>query len=144
MKALDRREMPLMEVISETLRNIADKAIEKLKDQLREEIVKKEKIRWVLTLPALWSEKMKMFMKKDTVVAEIVKNCISDNLCLCLDPDGDYILCWEDIEEYELKEKMTKGSIILIGGTVDTTVSKLKCSPYEAFLSEEFLPSSGG
>ena len=42
-KALDGREMPLMKVISETLRYIADKAIEKLKDQLGEEIVKKEK-----------------------------------------------------------------------------------------------------
>ena len=61
-KSLDGREMPLMKVISETLRYIAERAIEKLKDQLGEEIVKKEKIRWVLTVPALWSEKMKMFM----------------------------------------------------------------------------------
>ena len=44
-KALDGREMPLMKVISETLRYIADRAIEKLKDQLGEEIVKKEKLR---------------------------------------------------------------------------------------------------
>ena len=43
-KALDGREMPLMKVISETLRYIADRAIEKLKDQLGEEIVKKEKV----------------------------------------------------------------------------------------------------
>lgn len=72
-KALDGREMPLMKVISETLRYIADKAIEKLKDQLGEEIVKKEKLRWVLTVPALWSEKMKMFMRKAAVEAGIVK-----------------------------------------------------------------------
>ena len=147
-KSLDGREMPLMKVISETLKYIAEKAIEKLKDQLGEEIVKKEKIRWVLTVPALWSEKMKMFMRKAAVQAGIVKNWNSDKLWLCLEPEGASIQCREDIEEDELREKMTKGSIILVldcgGGTVDITVSKLKCSPNEAFLSEEVLPSSGG
>ena len=61
-KSVDGREMPLMKVISETLKYISNKAIEKLKEQLGEDIIKKDKIRWVLTVPALWSEKMKMFM----------------------------------------------------------------------------------
>ena len=147
-KSLDGREMPLMKVISETLKYISNKAIEKLKDQLGEDIVKKDKIRWVLTVPALWSEKMKMFMRKAAVEAGIVKSWNSDKLWLCLEPEGASIQCREDIEEDELREKMTKGSIILVldcgGGTVDITVSKLKCSPNEAFLSEEVLPSSGG
>ena len=56
-KSVDGREMPLMKVISETLKYISNKAIEKLKEQLGEDIVKKDKIRWVLTVPALWSEK---------------------------------------------------------------------------------------
>ena len=43
-KSLDGREMPLMKVISETLKYISNKAIEKLKDQLGEDIVKKDKI----------------------------------------------------------------------------------------------------
>lgn len=30
------------------------------------------------------------------------------------------------------------------GGTVDITVHKLLCEPYEKFLCEELLPSSGG
>ena len=147
-KALDGREMPLMKVISETLKYIADKAIEKLKDQLGEEIVKKEKIRWVLTVPALWSEKMKMFMRKAAVQAGIVKSWNSDKLWLCLEPEGASIQCREDIEEDELREKMTKGSIILVldcgGGTVDITVSKLKCSPNEAFLSDRCYHHQGG
>ena len=33
-KALDGREMPLMKVISETLRYIADRALEKLKNSI--------------------------------------------------------------------------------------------------------------
>ena len=42
---------------------------------------------------------------------------------------------------------MTKRSIILVldygSGTVDIIISKLRCSPNDALLSEELLPLSG-
>ena len=69
----DGRPMPLMKVISESLKFIANKALEKLKEQI-DEIVKKEKIRWVLTIPALWSEENKMFMQNAAVEAGIVSH----------------------------------------------------------------------
>ena len=50
-KSLDGREMPLMVVISETLRYISEKAQQKLKEQVGK--VVKTKIKWVLTVPAL-------------------------------------------------------------------------------------------
>jgi len=53
----DGRKMPLKKLVSETLRFISEKALEKLQEQLGN-VVKKEKIRWVLTVPALWSEKI--------------------------------------------------------------------------------------
>jgi len=51
-----------MKVISESLRYIADKALEKLAEQVGK--VVKAKIRWVLTVPALWSEEHKFFMRR--------------------------------------------------------------------------------
>lgn len=60
--ALDGRELPLMKVISESLRYIAEKALEKLAEQVGK--VVKAKIRWVLTVPALWSEEHKFFMRR--------------------------------------------------------------------------------
>ena len=60
--SVDGRELPLRKVISESLRFIADKAIEKLSEQVGKVI--KTKIRWVLTVPALWSEEHKFFMSK--------------------------------------------------------------------------------
>jgi len=53
-KSIDGRELDLMTVISESLRFISDKAIEKLTEQVGK--VSKSKIRWVLTVPALWTE----------------------------------------------------------------------------------------
>lgn len=53
-KSIDGRELDLMVVISETLRFISDKAIEKLTEQVGK--INKNRIRWVLTVPALWTE----------------------------------------------------------------------------------------
>ena len=142
----DGREMSLMKVISESLKFIANKALEKLKEQIGD-IVKKEKIRWVLTVPALWSEENKMFMQNAAVEAGIVSHWNSDNLLLCLEPEGASIQCREDADE-NLKKQMKKNDIVLVldngGGTNDISVQKLKCEPNESFLSEEVLPSSGG
>lgn len=80
--------MPLIKVISEALKYIAAKAKEKIKDQLLEEIAKKEKTRWVLEVSALRSEKMGKLMKKATVESPIVKSWNSDKLWLCLELEG--------------------------------------------------------
>ena len=65
--------MPLIKIRSETLKYRADKAEEKLKDQLEEETVKKEKTRRILEISALWSEKMEMSMRNSAVEARIAK-----------------------------------------------------------------------
>jgi molecular chaperone DnaK (HSP70) len=143
--AVDGREMPLMNVISETLRYISEKALGKLNEQIGKVI--KSKIKWVLTVPALWSEEHKHFMRKACVDAGIVESLESPNLLLCLEPEGASISVREDSEE-TVKEQMTKGRVVMVldcgGGTVDITVHKLQCDPGERFLCEELLPSSGG
>ena len=53
-KSLDGREMPLMPIIKHTLKCISQQAIFKLKEQVGK--IVPAKIRWVLTVPALWSE----------------------------------------------------------------------------------------
>ena len=91
--SVDSRELPLMKVISESLRFIADKAIEKLSEK-----VVKTKIRWVLTVPALWSEEHKFFMRRAAHEAGIVDDQNSSNLLLSLEPEGASIQCREDSE----------------------------------------------
>jgi molecular chaperone DnaK (HSP70) len=51
--SVDGREMPLMDVIKHTLHFISQQALQKLKEQIGKLIP--SKIRWVLTVPALWS-----------------------------------------------------------------------------------------
>lgn len=82
-KSVDGREMSLMKVIAQTLRYISQRALDKLKEQVGK--VVQSKIRWVLTVPALWSEEHKLFMRKAAVEAGIVDQANSSNLLLCLE-----------------------------------------------------------
>ncbi len=144
-RSVDDRELPLMKVIAESLRFIAEKALEKLTEQVGK--IVKTKIRWVLTVPALWSEEHKHFMRRAAVEACIIEDLNSSNLLLCLEPEGASIQCREDSEE-QLKNEMIKNTVVMVldcgGGTVDITIHKLTCNPDERFLCEELLPSSGG
>ena len=132
-KSIDGREMPLMTVISESLKYIAQRALQKLEEQIGK-CVNSKKIRWVLTVPALWSEEHKLFMRKAAVEAAIIDQSNSANLLLCLEPEGASIQCREDAEE-SLKQQMTKGTVVFVldcgGGTVDITVHKLTSDPDE-------------
>lgn len=144
-RSVDGRELPLMKVISESLKYIAEKALEKLSEQVGKIVA--TKIRWVLTVPALWSEEHKHFMRRAAVQAGFIEDLNASNLLLCLEPEGASIQCREDSEE-QLKSQMGKGNVVMVldcgGGTVDITVHKLTCNPDEKFLCEELLPSSGG
>lgn len=144
-KSIDGRELDLMKVISESLRFISDKAMEKLTEQVGK--IQKNKIRWVLTVPALWAEDQKQFMRKAALEAGIITELSSANMLLCLEPEGASIQCRNDAEP-TLREQLTKGSVVMVldcgGGTVDITVHKLKCDPEEQFVCDELLPSSGG
>ena len=144
--SIDGRSMPLITVISETLKFISECALNKLSEQVGETL-HKEKIRWILTVPALWNEEHKLFMRKAAVKAGIINDENSFNLLLCLEPEGASIQVREDSEE-ALKKKITKGSIIVVldcgGGTVDITINKMLCEPDEKFLSNEVLSSTGG
>jgi hypothetical protein len=46
--------MPLLKVVEHTLRFISQQALKKLREQVGK--IVPAKIRWVLTVPALWSE----------------------------------------------------------------------------------------
>ena len=141
----DGRELSLMTIISQTLKFIADKAVTKLTEQVGKVIP--TKIRWILTVPALWGEEHKQFMRKAAVEAKIIDNVNSTQLLLCLEPEGASIQCREDSEE-SLKSQLIKPNVVMVldcgGGTVDITVHRLLCGQGEKFLCEELLPSSGG
>jgi molecular chaperone DnaK (HSP70) len=120
--------MPLLTVVAHTLRFISQQAFNKLREQVGK--VTAARIRWVLTVPALWSEEHKLFMRKAAQQADIIDSANSANLLLCLEPEGASIQCREDSES-GVRTQMGKGKVVMVldcgGGTVDITVHKLLC-----------------
>ena len=88
------------------------------------------KIRWILTVPALWSEEHKLFMRKAAFQAQLTESVNCSNLLLCLEPEGASIQCRED-SEAAVRSQMGKNKVVMVldcgGGTVDITVHKLQC-----------------
>lgn len=82
-KSVDGREMPLMVVLKETIKYISNKAIAKLQEQVGKLV--SSKIRWVITVPALWSEEHKYQMRKAALEAGIIEQVNSPNLFLSLE-----------------------------------------------------------
>ena len=53
----------------------------------------------MLTVPALWTEDQKQFMRKAAFTAGIIDELSSGNLLLCLEPEGASIQCRNDAED---------------------------------------------
>ncbi|XP_076084466.1 heat shock 70 kDa protein 12A-like [Mytilus galloprovincialis] len=89
--------------------------------------VKPSEIRWVLTVPAIWTDNAKQFMRKSAEMAGIPKNC----LLISLEPEAASIYCQylpteklSGIESgFTMSNVGTKYMVVDIGGgTADITI----------------------
>ncbi|KAK3085775.1 hypothetical protein FSP39_008563 [Pinctada imbricata] len=116
------KPLPAILVFSLSIKYLKDKFSEILEKQGLN--IKEEEILWTLTVPAIWSESAKSFMRKAGVQAGIK----SEHLKLALEPEAASLWCQHvPIERKESELSVadigTKYMIIdLGGGTVDITV----------------------
>ncbi|XP_069136855.1 heat shock 70 kDa protein 12B-like [Argopecten irradians] len=128
-------------VFSESIRFLKKAALDELNDR---NPVHEEDIQWVLTVPAIWTEPAKQFMRdaarKDGIPA--------NQLMLALEPEAAAIYCstlkhgtFKDINKEEV---LSVGSRYMIldmgGGTVDIAVHEIS----EDGTLTEIIPASGG
>nr|XP_034300194.1 heat shock 70 kDa protein 12A [Crassostrea gigas] len=132
-------------------KKVFEHCIRCLKKSLQQQIEKSyvgthdNDIEYVLTVPAIWGDKAKLFMREAAVEAGIKK----ENLTIALEPEAASIYCQylkvakEDTSSPVLGvvKPGTKYMVVdLGGGTADITVHQ-KC---EDSTLEEVLPASGG
>ncbi|XP_045203759.2 heat shock 70 kDa protein 12B-like [Mercenaria mercenaria] len=119
-------EMPAMAVFTEGIRYLKDKLIESCED--RSYGLHLHEIHWVITVPAIWDDTAKQFMREAAINAGIE----TDHLSLALEPEAASLFC-----KYLPVEKVkgaTGGGISCFapgkrylvldagGGTVDITI----------------------
>ncbi|XP_048730935.2 heat shock 70 kDa protein 12A-like isoform X2 [Ostrea edulis] len=103
-------------------------SIKALKDHLMERLtlqgfkITTREIRWVLTVPAIWSESAKKFMRRCAELAGIP----TELLFIALEPEAASIYCQHLPHETSAQDVSTKGAKYMIidigGGTADITM----------------------
>ncbi|KAK9508986.1 hypothetical protein O3M35_006410 [Rhynocoris fuscipes] len=121
--ALNGKNVSALLVFSHTLRYMKDHVLKELNDQ-----GSYPRIRWVITVPALWTQQAKQFVREAAYMADICTPENSDHLLIALEPKAASVCCrhlhFDQIIQIE-KGLVKSGSYMVVdcgGGTVDITV----------------------
>ncbi|KAK3602710.1 hypothetical protein CHS0354_017152 [Potamilus streckersoni] len=145
LEASNQGLMKAIDVFSEAIRAVTDHLYSTITTECGH-AVKRSEIRWVLTVPAIWSDSAKMFMREAAEKAGIE----GDQLVLALEPEAASIYCKE---QAIIKEAKDGGAILrhfnpgekymvldLGGGTVDVTIHQVNTN---GTLNEVYSASGG-
>ncbi|XP_028673861.1 heat shock 70 kDa protein 12A-like [Erpetoichthys calabaricus] len=137
--AKDGKQLPAIKVFSESLRYLKEHALSTVKANVPDFQFVPQDITWVLTVPAIWNNAAKEFMRRAAKEAGLIEDILSENLILALEPEAASLWCKQlpstgFIEEHlegsdELKVQQKPGTRYVVvdcgGGTVDITVHEV-------------------
>lgn len=137
-RALNGQRVPLIDVISQTLRYVKDEALRECGRALPDGLLTRD-CQWVVTIPAIWSDAAKGFMRRAAFQAGLIDTEDSRRLLLALEPESAAIAC-------EVAQTVKPGQSFMVldtgGGTVDITMNCLS-SATPLRLDEIAAPSGG-
>lgn len=133
--------VPLLTAIAKMLEFIRLEAI----DRVRSIGLDVNSIAWVLTVPAIWTDEGKYFMRQAAFQAGLISELESDRLALALEPEGAVISSAMDAPP-EVRAQLKVGQRVMVldcgGGTVDCTVSEIQSNDPPRL--KEILAPTGG
>ncbi|XP_037667305.1 heat shock 70 kDa protein 12B isoform X1 [Choloepus didactylus] len=92
LEAVNGKKMPALEVFAHALRFFKEHALQELREQsplLPEE----DTVRWVLTVPAIWKQPAKQFMREAAYLAGLVSREDAEQLLIALEPEAASVYC---------------------------------------------------
>lgn len=133
-KAQDGRGyLPLTVIISSILGHLKDEALQ-LASKGLPEILDASEALWVLTVPSIWQEADKQFMRRAAFMAGMTANAESTDLVLALEPECAIIAAGESGKEFSVGDKIL--TLDCGGGTVDICAVEVK-SPWKRKKEDE-------
>ncbi|VDI78358.1 Hypothetical predicted protein [Mytilus galloprovincialis] len=124
---MNGKQLPAFEVFAMSIKALVDHLMTMFQNKGNMATLKIDDIKWILTVPAIWSEKSKQFMRKSAVKAGIPNS----NLSIALEPECASVYCqhlstdhlYGARDEYSMKETGQKYVVVdLGGGTADIAV----------------------
>jgi hypothetical protein len=137
-KALNGTSWPLLDIVTKTLNYVKTEALKEAGRSLPYGLQAKD-VQWVLTVPAIWKDGAKGFMRKAAHRAGLIQEEGSRRLVLALEPESACVAC-------DVHKLAKPGDPFMVldcgGGTVDITMNTLRsASPLR--LDEISAPSGG-
>lgn len=137
---------PLNKVISKFLEKIRDEAIKEIKkgQQSLQNKSLEDSIRWIITVPAIWSEQNKACMIEASKLAKLIKDTDDISNFFALEPEA--AACFYSMSDKAEKEILDNPYIIcdIGGGTTDiTTHERIKDEEGKYNINELYPPSGG-
>jgi hypothetical protein len=143
---------PLLDIIALYLRVVGEVARrglhESCKSTQKPPPENNDDITWVITVPAIWRDQARVFMRKAAMHAGLVSNPMK--MRLCLEPEGAALQCFSQIEFDAKQDFLHKGDAFMMcdlgGGTADISVHRIATFDRRTRVVEfeEVHPPSGG
>lgn len=92
LEAVNGRRVRAIEVFAHALRFFREHALKEVKD-LSSTVLEGEEIRWVITVPAVWKQPAKQFMREAACLAGLVPPDCPEQLLIALEPEAASIYC---------------------------------------------------
>ena len=144
-----KKKFPLVKVIAKILEKIRDEAITELKtkkisfhEKNLEECIKS--IRWIITIPAIWSDKNKTCMIEASKMAKLIDDKEDPSNFFALEPEA--AACYYPNSDSADKDILNHPYIIcdIGGGTADITTHERIKDENGNYQIKELYPPSGG
>ena len=116
-----KHSIQLQTVIKEYLKKISNIALKTLNNKSTLNNFSKDDIKWVVTVPAIWNEYGKQFMR------ECARNAEMKDITICLEPEAASLAMFDDPQiDDNLKKKDKIFMLVDAGGyTVDVTLNQI-------------------
>jgi hypothetical protein len=117
----------LMVLVVKAIQFLQECAISRVKEETKDNpIDPATDIQWVLTVPAIWSDFGKAFMRKAAFLAGLVSEEMSDDLILVLEPEGASLAIHAAAAQHGILAEDSRFMVLDGGGgTNDTTVHEV-------------------
>ncbi|XP_039719763.1 heat shock 70 kDa protein 12B isoform X2 [Pteropus medius] len=92
LEAVNGKKMPALEVFAHALRFFKEHALQELSEQCPS-LPGKDTVRWVLTVPAIWKQPAKQFMREAAYLAGLVSRENAEQLLIALEPEAASVYC---------------------------------------------------
>ncbi|CAL8241685.1 unnamed protein product [Merluccius merluccius] len=92
LEAVNGRQVRAIEVFAHALRFFREHALKEVKEH-SSSVLESENIRWVITVPAVWRQPAKQFMREAAYLAGLVSSECPEQLLIALEPEAASIYC---------------------------------------------------